>query len=213
MTYRYIAASEQAFVQQLALAYVQHGFWYYVAGTIHQNRNVEQVDRKLIEKYNIDISKWARTRRKKQGKANVHYLRYRQFFVLIASKGSHDFFIREGLNIRDIRREPICFAGHSIGCHRSRDGKCHASVRIYSKQYNLLRDYFVTVVPYRSTEELVQEFRHLPFEPYAPVRRQLMNILRDVNRARREQSKGPIPIEALRLRRRILRPFLEEYVA
>ena len=213
MTYHYIAVSEQAFVQQLALAYVQRGFWYYVAGSIDKNRDVEQIDRKLIDRYNVDISNWARTRRKKQGKANVHYLRCKQFFVLIASEGSHDFFIREGINIRDIRKEPIYFAGHGIGCYRGPDGRLHVSVRIHPKQYNLLQDYFVAVAPHRSSEELIQEFRCLPFEPYALVRRQLMNILRDVNRTRRAAGKGPIPIEALRLKRRILNPFAEDCVA
>ncbi len=64
MVYRYEAASENAFVQQLAVAYVNHGYWYYVAGVIPPDKDVKLVDDKLMEKYGIGISKWRRARRK-----------------------------------------------------------------------------------------------------------------------------------------------------
>jgi hypothetical protein len=64
MMYRHVAASENAFVQQLAVAYVNHGYWYYVTGIVPGHKEAPAVDEKLIEKYNIAISKWARARRK-----------------------------------------------------------------------------------------------------------------------------------------------------
>ena len=45
--------------------------------------------------YDIDVSKWARVRRKKQGLANVHYLRFGQFYVILATHGLHAFFAAE----------------------------------------------------------------------------------------------------------------------
>ena len=38
----------------------------------------------------------------------------------------------------------------------------------------------------------------------------MLNILRAMNRKRRAAGLGPVPIEALRLRRRILKPFVGE---
>src|SRR5512139_1638962 len=74
MEYRCVATSVEGFVQQLAVAYVQHGYWFYVAGWIPGRKDAEAVDRKLIDQYGIGISKWARARRKQQGLANLHYL-------------------------------------------------------------------------------------------------------------------------------------------
>lgn len=50
----------------------------------------------------------------------------------------------------------------------------------------------------------------IPFEPYAPVRRQLLNILRAVNRVRQAAGFESVPVSALRLRRRVVRPFGEK---
>lgn len=214
MKYKYLCTSENAFVQQLAVAYVNHGYWFYVTGTIPNNKNAVLVDRKLIEKYNIAISKWARARRKLQGLANVQYLRHRQRFILIATRGKHEFFEQEGDTIKDIRREPLLYAGYSIGYHQGVDRKWHASVRIHPEQYRLIRDYFLDVCARRSVEQIARELQPMPFEPYAPVRRQLLNILRAMNRRRESAGLGPVPIEALRLRRRVLKPFVcEQYQA
>jgi hypothetical protein len=47
----------------------------------------------------------------------------------------------------------------------------------------------------------------LPFEPYAPVRRRLLAVLRAVNRERKGAGFGPVPVDGLRLRRRACQPF------
>lgn len=211
MMYRHVAASENAFVQQLAVAYVNHGYWYYVKGIIPPHKEASAVDEKLIEKYDIAISKWARARRKKQGLANMHYMRYQQFFVLIATRGEHVFFGEEAANIKDIRREPLRFAGYSISFRRGVDRKWHASVRIHPTQYNLIKDYYVDIATRRSLEQIRKELELIPFEPYAAVRRQILNVLRAINRARQKAGFEPVPISALRLRRQIVRPFVDEH--
>jgi len=40
------------------------------------NKDPEAVDRKLIQKYGIDVSKRERARRKRAGLPNRHYLRH-----------------------------------------------------------------------------------------------------------------------------------------
>ena len=107
MAYRCVARSAAGFVQQLAVAYVTHGYWFYVTGHIPEHKDPALTDRKLIERYGIDVSKWTRARRKRDGLANVQYLRYGRFFILLATHGEHPFFAEEEEQIRDIRRTPL----------------------------------------------------------------------------------------------------------
>ena len=58
------ATSIEGFVQQLAVSYLKNGYWFYVTGFVPEGKNSETVDRKLIDRYEIDISKWTRARRK-----------------------------------------------------------------------------------------------------------------------------------------------------
>src|SRR5438270_14075747 len=96
--YRCEATSLEGFLQQLAVCYVGRGYWFYVTGFIPPDKDPRSVDRKLIEQYGIEISKWSRARRKRAGIASVQYIRFRQFFVLLATEGKHRFFIDEAPN-------------------------------------------------------------------------------------------------------------------
>ena len=207
MEYRCVATSVEGFVQQLAVAYVTHGYWFYVVGEIPEGKDPAAVDRKLVERYGIAISKWARARRKRQGLANMQYLRYERTFVLVATKGRHEFFEREAGQIRDIRRMPIKFVRYSIGCAWGVDGRYHASVRIHRDEYLKLKSYFLDLARHRSAERIAAELHRLPFTPFARVRRQFKQILRAVNRDRKEVGVEAVPVTVLRLRRRIVRPF------
>ncbi len=77
----------------------------------------------------------------------------------------------------------------------------------------MLKDYFLEVSLIKSAEQLGREFSRLPFEPYAPVRRQLLNIHRAVNRIRLKAGFEPVPITVLRLRRHVVKAFEEERAA
>ena len=200
--YRCRAVLLPAFIQQLAVAYVARGYWFYVSGWIPFNKDAETVDRKLIEKYGIDMSKWERARRKKAGLANLHYLRHGRTFILIATHGQHPFFEEEAGQVRDIRRVPFKLGGYSVSY---RNG--HASVRIAQESYKRLKIYLTDLAVRRSAEHMAEEFRMLHFEPYAPIRRQFLNLLRAVNRARKQAGLEPVAADSLRLKRRIYRPF------
>lgn len=206
--YRCEATSIRGFVQQLAVGYVSQGYWFYVCGWVKEPKDPKLLDEKLVARYDIGISKWARARRKQAGLGNVQYLRYGRFFVLLATHGSHPMKDAEG-EVRDIRRQPLSFSGYSISYRRGVDRKWHASVRIHPKRYRELKSYLLDLAKHRSAENLADEFRRLPFEPYAPVRRQLLHLLRAVNRARREAGFTPIPVAALRLRRSPVKVFCE----
>ena len=201
MVYRCVATSAAGFVQQLAVSYIGHGYWFYVTGVVPDGKDPLAVDRKLIDRYGIDVSKWARARRKRSGLANVHYLRYRRCFVLIATKGQHRFFADEP-RYRDVRRDPIRFDGYSISYKRDPKGKWHPSVRIHPETYQGIKCHMLDVAIHRSADALADELWALPFEPYAPVRAQLLSVLRAVNAAREVAGLDLLTNSALRLRRR-----------
>jgi hypothetical protein len=196
------------FIQQLAVCYVSRGYYFYVTGRIPDHKDPAHTDAKIIAQYGIGVSKWVRARRKRQGLANVHYLRYGAFFVLIANHGEQPFFAAEAKQLKDIRVYPICFMGYSIGCRQSsRGGAFHVSVRIRQESYRELKNRFERSAVHRSLDELCRELRAIPFEPYAPVRDQLRSILRAVNRKRTAGGFETVPQSLLWQPRKPVKPF------
>ena len=200
--YRCESTSVKGFVQQLAVSYLAHGYWFYVVGQVPEGKDPRKVDEKLVARYQIDLSKWARARRKRAGLANLQYLRFGRFFILLATHGTHAFFEDEAASIRDARKTPIRFCGYAISY---RNG--HPHVRIEQEEYKRLRAYFLDLALHRSAERLGGELARLPFEPYAPVRGQLLAVLRAVNRERKRAGFEPVPKSCFRLVRRVCRPF------
>ena len=83
----------------------------------------------------------------------------------------------------------------------------HSHVQIDRERYKEERAYILERSLRLSADELAREFRGLPFEPYAPVRRQMLLLLRAVNAKRKVAGLEQLPNEVLRLRRRVVRPF------
>lgn len=210
MGYRCVATSVEGFVRQLAVSYITHGYWFYVAGEIPEGKDPAVVDAKLIERYGIAISKWARCRRKKQGLANMQYLRYGRFFVLLGTKGRHDFFEREGAAIRDVRRVPLKFAGYSVSCRKGRDGRWHASVRIAASEYAAIRAALDSAALWKGRVELEGELADLQRLRFAPVIGQIRDALITMNRRRRIAGLPPVTGAAVPPHWRIVRPFARE---
>lgn len=217
MPYRSEATSVAGFVQQIACCYLRHGYWWYVAGWIPAEKDPAAIDRKLIEKYGIDVSESTRARRKQLGNANLQYLRHERFFVLLATRGRHVFYEEENPCIRDIRTCPLKFAGYSISYRRGgrtrsgeRDPRWHAHVEIERQTFLEVNARLIELALHRSANRIALAFYELPFEPYAPVRRQFLRILQEVNRLRDQARFMRIPPDVLPLRRRVVRPFHRE---
>ena len=202
MEYRCEATTVAGFIQQIAVAYVGHGYIFYVTGEIPEKKDPRAVDERIIEKYGIAVGKTARARRKAAGLANLQYIRFRRRFVLLATPGKHAFFEAERNHLRDAREVPIKVCGYAISY---REG--HPHVRIEQKHYLGLKSYFSDIAVHRSKESLEAELRRLHFEPYAPVRGQLFGILREVNKRRKAAQYEPVSSSCVRVRRRIVAPF------
>jgi hypothetical protein len=109
---------------------------------------------------------------------------------------------------------PLKFAGYSIGYRpggRTRDGRTdpswHAHVKIERRQQLELAAHLSQLAKRRAPDSVANAIYNLPLEPYAPVRRQLLLLLRSVNRLRRSLGYSEVPTEVLPLRRRVLKPF------
>lgn len=202
MQYRCEATSVAGFIQQVAVGYLARGYYFYVPGRVPEHKDPQAVDRKLVEKYGVDVSRWERVRRKRLGLANVQYIRHDRFFLLMATHGQHRFYEEEAGQIRDARRTPIRFAGYSVSHRNGRP-----CVRIEVNEYRLLKAEMLDRARYESAENLAGRFAALSFVPYKPVRCQLLSVLRAVNRARREAGLEWVPVEAVPWRRPIVRVF------
>ncbi len=213
MKYRYLAATTEGAIQLIAASYLRHGFYWYVTGRMPNGKDPLAIDRKLIAKYQIDLSEWERSRRKRAGLANVHYLRCSNWFVILVSEGHHTIKNPsakggEGELLKDCRRVPIRYAGYSISYRRSgvasegdRPRKWHAHVRMDARTYASLKAHFESIAVHRSRDYLAQEFAAIPYARYAPIRRQLLNLLRLVNERRKQQAFEVLPYSVLNLRR------------
>jgi hypothetical protein len=205
--YRAVTSTVEGFVQQVAVNLLPHGYRFYVTGQIPAHKDPATVDAKLIERYGLDVSKWARARRKKNGQARVQYLRHGRFFLLIATEGEHAFFTSETAT-RDVRRAPLQCFGYSIGCYQRPGGSWHPSVRIAAKVFEKLKAEFQEAALRRSADELGTGIHSLPFAPFAPVRAQCFTLLRLVNQRRKRAGLPLVGADCVRRRRRPVAVFV-----
>lgn len=203
--YRCEAKTVEGFIQQVAVSYLARGYWFYVAGLVPERKDPLEVDAKLVAKYGIAVSKKERARRKSIGLANMQYIRHGRFFLLLATHGRHSFFEEEEGQFRDARHVAIKYAGHAISYRNGR-----ACVRIEREEYKRVKAWMVDLACKRSADKLAGEFMGLRYIAYAPVRQQLLQIWRAVNRARKVAGYDRLPVECVRWKRPIVKPFGEE---
>jgi hypothetical protein len=223
MAYQFEATSVEGFIQQLVTNYFGGGFYRYVTGWVPRDKDPRAVDAKLLAKYRIAVSPTERQRRKAAGRANLHYLRHGRFWVICASAaGESEFFEQERDNLRDVREVPLKAFGYSIQVVRGgylrkaleddvprRDGKYRVRVMVQRERLLDLKAYFLDVALRLPADELARSFAGVPFEPYARVRRQLLGLLRSVNRVRKAAGLDVLPAECVRLRKRIVYVFAD----
>lgn len=230
--YRHEAVSTTGFVQQL-VNYITKGYYWYVTGVIPDGKPVADIDSKLLSQYDIAIPQWTRSRRKKNGQANVQYLRFERFFILIATAGYHEFKIREEDAIKDIRQVGVKFHGYDISFRQGNrqrmtpeerarkkelgrgvevakpDLKWHARVQIEDQAYRDLMAHMLELSTKRTAEQLSRALWNAPFEPYARVRQQLFAVMWAVNRKRKTQGLEKLKSSCIRTRRNVVKPFGE----
>lgn len=104
MKINYLCNSWQFLLQQLVYQ-ISKGYYYYHVGTIPMNKasKCKQIDEKIIRKYNIDLSKYQRSRKKVKGLANFYYLRWRNIFIILHTEGDFEKELILNDEFKDIR--------------------------------------------------------------------------------------------------------------
>lgn len=221
--FRFEATSLEGFVQYLATNVLRHGYFFYVQGELPEGRDPEAFDRKLVAKYDAAKSEGARHWRKRQGRGNVRYIRFRRTWLLLATAGEHPFKAAEEKNLRDVRETPIQVGGYSLYVKRGDylrrrsaaeplevDGRYRVRVLIAHKPYRELVASYLSVCCHRSPEHLARDLGAIRFEPYAPIRKQLLKLLFLINQKRKRAGYARIPAAVLRMRREPVPVFARE---
>ncbi|MEM6251297.1 MAG: hypothetical protein AAF821_00100 [Cyanobacteria bacterium P01_D01_bin.156] len=168
------------FLMRFATYILNHGHYFYVADVISPGKDLIRVDDKMIRKYRIPHCRQTRKNRRDRGKASIHYVRFRNAFVLIASKGRSPFFDHE--QWADIREEPIYFSGYSIGI---RAGK--SCIRIQGKRWIPLKNQFLgkaycDIKSLQKSYDLITPFR------FRGIIEQMEQLRKQINNKRRRAS-------------------------
>jgi hypothetical protein len=108
---------------------------------------------------------------KGKGRAVFQYLRYENFTVVLCSKGERKKFNACEGRIQDARRRPLKCAGYAVSVRTKENGTYGARVRIDTETERMLKGHFVGLALRYSSRELEAAIYHLPFAPYAPIRR------------------------------------------
>ncbi len=182
MTPRYVAPSLGWFLRKIAIDYVRYGYVQYAIRTIPEEKatpaELRRIDEKLIRLYGVTYHRTTRARRRAKGLANVAYVRYKRWFVLLATDGTHPQFDRVGSN--DIRSYALLFCGYFIGL---RNGKVY--VEIAPWRLKRIRRILVRIALWRA-ERVYAEFSQVSHSILFPgVVRQKLKLLRFINKKRK----------------------------
>jgi hypothetical protein len=199
--YRYVTTTLEGFVHQVASRYVASGYRHYIRGHVPRGKDPDAIDRKLLAKYDIPVSKWERYRRRRRHEGCVHYIRFERTFLLLAIPGPHTRFFEEE-RVRDIEAEPIVVEPYEIRIWRG-----HANVRLAGGVIKDLRRELLRMAARRRLEELCEAIRSLPFEPYAGVRFQLFELLDEIRRRHRLEDLSASLGAVIPYKRSWVRPF------
>ena len=220
MEYKYEVTSLVGFLQRVATHLLPKGYYFFVQGTLPEGKDPAVLDAKLLSKYDVAKSEGARRWRKSQGLGNVQYVRFKNSWILMATHGDHAIREGEGDNLKDVRRVPIRISDYALYVKRGNylkkfsddnqptpDGHWRVRVLIAREPYRELCAYFLSIACHRRAEALTEELYTLPYEPYAPVRKQLLKLLRLINAKRQSAGYAKIPPKCLRFKRAIVRSF------
>jgi hypothetical protein len=122
------------FLYRIALGGFHFGYFHYAVREIPHGKDLEVIDRKLMDTYKVTACRMKRRRQRLVGQVSVQYVRLRHTFILLATDGIHAEFAK--VKSFDARTKPLHLSGYSIGCVGER-----VSVRVAKHQWQKVKAY------------------------------------------------------------------------
>ena len=167
------AKTSAELIRRLTKYYLPHGYYFFTTSTVPEHKDVAQVDRNIIEKYGLAISRTARSRNKAKGVARVQYLRHERQVILVATSGDHDFF--EDKSVRDCRLTPLPVWYYWITATQKR-----YRVKVCPESYHAVREKLLRLAEGGKEEAAIEAFHALPWLNYPDIRKQRQRLLKEV---------------------------------
>ncbi len=143
--------------------YVSRGYSYFCMVELPKRKQSkwEAIDQKLIEKYGINIAKWNRRYRKKQGRMNFAYVRWEDQAVLLHTKGKIDDEITMDDTFLDSHKDALTIrVGDQMVLELAYIDD-HATYKIHPTIYRDLKAEIADAAERRDVKHVVETIEHL----------------------------------------------------
>lgn len=157
-----VASSWRGLMQYVTKNLIGNGYyyWHFTELPVHKKSKWGQVDKKFIEKYQTDKSKFQRSRRKKDGIANFIYVRWDKFSFVFHTEGTIPSNVDYSDIFQDIRRTPIFLKisdETAFDIQLANNGKAH--VKLNKETYLGLKALFHNVASNKNAQSLQKVFQ------------------------------------------------------
>lgn len=157
----HLVATWQALMQQLVFLAGQGYTYYYIAYLpLHKKEKFDSIDKKLIAKYQTNVSKYQRYRFKQKNQANFMYLRWEHIAVILHTNG--DIPPIEGIDsFRDLRdgSMTIQLSKYLALSVVMQNGK--TTVRFSRESYRTLKTHIATYAKHKQKNKIIETIQKL----------------------------------------------------
>lgn len=170
MKINYLCYSWQYLLQQL-VHLVGRGYYNYCVGYIPSDKGHKMfdIDKKIMDKYNINISKDQRYRRKKKKLANFYYLRWQHWFFILRSDGAVDFNVDDKfydirVKQKEVNRLKVVVSGcleFNLGLQKKGNGKSSVTVSLSNHTYKEFKAEIEDLIQHKQINKLEDFFERL----------------------------------------------------
>ncbi len=157
----YLVRSWQALMQQLVFLSGQGYTYYYVAYLpIHKKEKFDSIDKKLIAKYQTNVSKYQRYRIKQKNQANFMYLRWEHVVVIVHTNG--DIPVIESMDsFRNLRNGSMTIQLSKYLALSVVMQNAKTTVRFSRESYRTLKVHIATYAKHKQKGKIIETIQKL----------------------------------------------------
>lgn len=180
--YMYEVASWQGLLQHFVYL-IGRGYYHYCIVTLPEKKRNrwQQIDQKIIAKYHTETDKFRRSRRKVNGLANFHYLRWDSVAVILHTEGKVDENILVDDKFLDARSVPVILRISKLSVFRIYRYGGRWTINLARETYQGIKAELIELALCRNVKLMVYTFDKLNgYPPWAGIiaqKRQLAQLL------------------------------------